>query len=285
MFDSADGTSPKTGLNPTVTISKNGAVFASPAGAVTEISAGWYKVAGNATDTNTLGVLTLHATASGAAVTDAQYEVVAYDPDVDYNAAIAAVQADTTNLKTRVPAALVSGRIDASVGAMATDTLTAAALATDAVTEIQSGLATAAALSTVSGYVDTEVAAIKAKTDNLPASPANEATLATIAGYIDTEVASILSAVDTEVAAIKAKTDNLPASPAAVGSAMTLDLTQAVPTSNTAQTVGDALNAARAQGFGKWTLQGTQLTLYAANGTTVVKTFVLDDATAPTSRT
>jgi len=55
----------------------------------------------------------------------------------------------------------------------------------------------------IQGYVDTEVAAIKAKTDNLPASPANEATLTTIAGYID-----------TEVAAIKAKTDNLPTDPA-----------------------------------------------------------------------
>lgn len=57
-----------------------------------------------------------------------------------------------------------------------------------------------------------DVTAIKAKTDNLPATPANEATLTTIASYID-----------TEVAAIKAKTDNLPASPAA---------TSDIPTSN-----------------------------------------------------
>ncbi len=100
-------------------------------------------------------------------------------------------------------------------------------------------------LDTLDDYVDTEVAAIKAKTDNLPASPANEATLTTIAGYIDTEVAAIkaktdnlpsdpadasdiaasfstvnstLSTIsgylDTEVAAIKAKTDNLPSDPA-----------------------------------------------------------------------
>jgi len=74
---------------------------------------------------------------------------------------------------------------------MPTDWVTAAGLKADAVTEIQSGLATAAALDAV---------------DN----------------FIDTEVAAILAAVDTEVAAIKAKTDNLPASPAAVGSAMTL---------------------------------------------------------------
>ncbi len=63
-----------------------------------------------------------------------------------------------------------------------------------------------------------------------------------------------------------------------------LDLTQSIPTSNTAQTVGDALNAARAQGFGKWVLSGTTLTLYASDGTTAVRTFTLDSASAPTQR-
>lgn len=63
------------------------------------------------------------------------------------------------------------------------------------------------------------------------------------------------------------------------------DMAQAVPTSNAAQTVGDALNAARAQGFGKWVLSGTSLTLYAADGTTAVRTFTLDRAAGPTSRT
>lgn len=89
-----------------------------------------------------------------------------------------------------------AGAINAA--AIATDAIGAAEIAADAITEIQSGLATAANLAIVGGYIDTEVAAIKAKTDNLPASPANEATLTTIAGYID-----------TEVAAIKAKTDQL----------------------------------------------------------------------------
>jgi hypothetical protein len=79
----------------------------------------------------------------------------------------------------------------------------------------------------------TKLAAIDAKTTNLPADPADasdiaasfsslSSTLTTIAGYIDTEVAAILAAVDTEVGAIKAKTDNLPASPAATGDTMTL---------------------------------------------------------------
>jgi hypothetical protein len=68
------------------------------------------------------------------------------------SADVALVQADTDNLQTRVPAALVGGRMDASVGAMAAGVVTAAAIATDAidadavaadaVTEIQSGLST-----------------------------------------------------------------------------------------------------------------------------------------------
>lgn len=52
------------------------------------------------------------------------------------------VETDTADIQSRLPAALVSGRIDASVGAMAANTLTASALAADAVAEIQSGLST-----------------------------------------------------------------------------------------------------------------------------------------------
>jgi hypothetical protein len=65
-----------------------------------------------------------------------------------------------------------------------------------------------------------------------------------------------------------------------------LRLDQAVPLTNTAQTVGDALNAARAQGFGPWSLDtnARTLKLFAANGTTVVRTFTLDSVTAPTVR-
>ena len=62
------------------------------------------------------------------------------------------------------------------------------------------------------------------------------------------------------------------------------DLGQLIPTSNTVQTVGDAFNAARADGFGKWTQVGTALTLYAGDGTTVVRTFALDSATVPQQR-
>lgn len=132
-------------------------------------------------------------TSSLAAADDAVLAIIGTPAGASLAADVAAVKAqtgaievDTQDIQTRLPAALVSGRIDASVGAMAAEVMTAAAAAADLTTELQSGLATAAALSTV-------------------------------AGYLDTEVAAILAAVDTEVAAIKAKTDNLPAAPAATG--------------------------------------------------------------------
>ena len=64
----------------------------------------------------------------------------------------------------------------------------------------------------------------------------------------------------------------------------TIDLTQSVPTSNTPNTIGDALNAARALGFGKWVITGTSLNLYAPDGSTIIRSFTLNSATEPTSR-
>jgi hypothetical protein len=81
-----------------------------------------------------------------------------------------AIEVDTQDLQGRTPAALVSGRIDASVGAMAANVMTAAAAAADLTTELQSGLATAAALTTLSGLVDTleaSAAAIEADTQDI----------------------------------------------------------------------------------------------------------------------
>jgi len=80
MVDSTDHVTGKTGLSPTVTISKNGGSFASPSGAVSEVGNGLYKIAGNATDSNTVGELWIHATGTGADPTDTAYTVVPYDP-------------------------------------------------------------------------------------------------------------------------------------------------------------------------------------------------------------
>ena len=322
MSDSADHVTGKTGLSPTVTISKNGGAFASPAGAVTEIGNGWYKIAGNATDNGTLGPLLLYATAAGADPATDLFPVVAYSPqnanslglayltgdiyarlgapagasvsadiatvagyvdtevadtrtrvllalpaiaagangglptgdgsgrvtlipaDMPLDAAgtrtalgmatanldtqIAALQADTDNLQTRVPAALVSGRMDSSVGAMAADTLTSSALATSAVTEIQTGISTLdaagvrsalgmasanldAQLAAIAGYIDTEIGtlqstatAIKTKTDFLPSAAAGAAGGVAIVG-------SLMGLIDGAITALKIASDAITA--------------------------------------------------------------------------
>lgn len=53
-----------TGAAPAVQISKAGAAFAAAAGAVSEIGLGWYKCVFTTVDTNTLGDLSIVATAS-----------------------------------------------------------------------------------------------------------------------------------------------------------------------------------------------------------------------------
>lgn len=83
-----------------------------------------------------------------------------------------------------------------TVEAIEEDAIDAEAIAADAVTAIQSGLATASALSTADGKID----GIKAVTDALPDAGA----LSSLA------TATALQIVDDNVDAIKAVTDNLP---------------------------------------------------------------------------
>lgn len=122
MVDSTDHITGKTGLTCTVTLSKNGAAFGAPAGAVTEIANGWYKVAGNATDTGTLGPLILHASATGADPTDVLYQVVGYDPES------ATVVVGTNNDKTGYTVSTVGDKTGYS---LSTAPPTAAAIRTE----------------------------------------------------------------------------------------------------------------------------------------------------------
>ena len=98
------------------------------------------------------------------------------------------VETDTADIQSRLPAALVSGRIDSSVGAMAANVMTAAAAAADLTTELQTGLATAAALATAQTSID-----------DIPTN----AELTTALGTAD-------DALLAQVALVKAKTDLIP---------------------------------------------------------------------------
>lgn len=131
-------------------------------------------------DSNVDAVLEDTGTTIPASLTTIDNEVAAIQATAD------AIEADTQDIQSRLPAALVSGRMDASVGAMAANTLTASALATDAVTEIQSGLATAAALTTV----DNEIAALQTSVNDVP-------TNAELATALDTAGDEIVTALAT----------------------------------------------------------------------------------------
>lgn len=115
-----------------------------------------------------------------------------------------------------------------------------------------SSRATQTSVDTVAGYVDTEVAAIKAKTDNLPVDPADASDVAGAFATVNATLATIASYIDTEVAAIKAKTDNLPAAPAAVSDIPTAAavadavLDEALSGHTTAGSAGAAISAIKA---------------------------------------
>lgn len=124
-----------------------------------------------------------------------------------------------------------------------------------------------ATITAIAGYVDTEVAAIKAKTDLIPASPASETTLAAVKAKTDnlpadpasetnvnlrlptasytapdnSTIAAIAGYVDTEVAAIKAKTDNLPSDPADNSDILAAIAGISVPTPPTVGAIADAV--------------------------------------------
>lgn len=146
------------------------------------------------------------------------------------SADIAGVQSDTNDIQTRLPAALVSGRIDASVGAMAANVLTATAInadaftaakfAADVTTEFQSGLATAADLATVDAVVDAILVdtaeigtagagltalASQASVNDLPTN----AELATALGTADDAVLEAIATVDANVDTILVTTNKL----------------------------------------------------------------------------
>jgi hypothetical protein len=65
-----------------------------------------------------------------------------------------------------------------------------------------------------------------------------------------------------------------------------LNLDQPVPLTNTAHSAGDALNAARAVGFGPMRINKSLKTIvyYASDGTTQLRSFSVDDSNRPTRR-
>jgi len=134
----------------------------------------------------------------------------------------------------------------------------------------------AALLATLTGYVDTEVAAIKAKTDNLPSDPADASDIASSFSTVNSTLATIAGYLDTEIAAIKAKTDNLPSDPAdqsAVEAAITTAVSTLATAANQAVII-DGIGYLLAQDTGAVSSPQTSTPAYATsfNGNTYTVT-------------
>lgn len=161
----------------------------------------------------------LHITCTGMAPVTRVFEL--YRPDVTAGETLTVgsgiASADVVEWLGSTPNALISGRVDTTVGAMQTGVLTAtvfaaaaidnAAIAADA---IGSSELAATAASEIATAVRTELAAelalidaaISSRLASASYTAPDNTTISAIAGYLDTEVAAILAAVDTEVAAI-----------------------------------------------------------------------------------
>ncbi len=155
MTDIADHVTGKAGLTLTITQSKDGGAFASITPTVTDRGNGWYNLALTTTHTNTLGDLALHITGTGADPTDLLARVVAGSLDADVSSRLA-----TAGYTTPPTAVAIRTEIDANSTKL--DVAVSTRLATAGYTAPDN-----ASISTILGYVDTEVAAIKAKTDQL----------------------------------------------------------------------------------------------------------------------
>ena len=77
---------------------------------------------------NTVTTLTGHTPQTGD-----NYARLGAPAGASVSADVAAIQSDTDDIQSRLPAALVSGRIDASIGAIATGAITADSIAADAI--------------------------------------------------------------------------------------------------------------------------------------------------------
>lgn len=280
----------------------------------------------------------LAGTALPAAAADAAGGLVISDAgglDADAQRAdVAAILVDTgTTLDGRIPAALVSGRMDASVGAMAANVLTATAINANAInaakldpdvtTELQSGLATAAALDAVDNFVDTEIAAIittlgtpagaslaadiaavQADTDNLQ----TRVPAALVGGRMDSSVgamaantmtaaasaadflAEINAEADTALAdagvttTVTGRIDAAISTRATPAQILTTAMTESYAADGAAPTLAQAVFAIQ-QMLQERSISSTTLTVKKLDGSTTAMTFTLDSASSPTSIT
>lgn len=224
--------------NTDILLKKNGAASAAKnsGGATADGSGGMYSLTFDATDTATVGELMGSVKVAGALVVFFKFTVLeeaVYDAQFAASAAgyqipIWSSASATVNLSGTTVANLTN------LPAMPTDWLTSTGLAASAVTEIQSGLATASALAATTAFIDTEVAAIIA-TLGTPAGASVSADLLVIDNLVDdlesrltSGRASNLDNLDATVSSrLASGSYSAPPSAATISSQVNSDLTTA----------------------------------------------------------
>jgi len=190
LVSSADYVSPVTGATLTITLSKAGGAFATITPTVTERGNGWYSLALTTAHTDTLGDFVLRITATGADSINLREEVLALLPGEAVTVA--------------------SGGITAA--SFAANAVNAAALATDAVTEIQSGLALSAQVDALVGDTTTLLARLTAgRAGNLDNLDALVSSRFAAAGYTAPDNAGISTLTSRLTAGRASNLDNLDA--------------------------------------------------------------------------
>ena len=256
FLDSTDGVTAETALTltqPDIRLKKNGGAWAQKNAAQTlsHEEAGWYEVALDTTDTNTLGVLYLAVAESGALPVWHEYMVMPANVwDSMFGADKLQVHVDEMTAGIITATVIATDAIDAD--AIADNAINAAAIATGAITaaKFAAGAIDAAAIANgaidaatfAAGAIDAAALAADAGTEIGTAVWATTTRALTIldedsttmdldatirgavglaAANLDTQLTAIDDLLDTEVAAIKtvvdaiqAKTDNLPTDPA-----------------------------------------------------------------------
>ena len=189
------------------------------------------------------------------------------------------LQGEVDDIQSRLPAALVSGRMDASVGAMAANTLTASALATDAVTEIVGGVwnALVASYTTADTFGARLLRSVGAQSEvSVTGSHHVAADIHELQPAVIDSTHFAADAIDSNALAASAVTE---VATATLTTAMTESYRAAGVAPTLAQTAFELLAH-----MGDSAISGTTKTLKKIDGTTA-KTFTLDSATTPTSIT
>jgi hypothetical protein len=266
FLDDTDGKTAETALTitqPDIRLKKNGGAWAQKNAAQTlsHEEAGWYEVSLDTTDTNTLGILIVAIHESGALPVWKEYMVVpanAYDSLV---AGSATLSSSPVAADVRSAIGLASANLDTQLDALPT------------AAENQSGMATAANLATVAGYLDTEIAAILADTNELQTDWANggrlDLILDTAAAGGGLDAAGVRAAIGLASANLDTQLDALPT--ATENADALLNRNMASVSDTNARSPLNALRFLR----NRWSLSGTTLTVTEEDDTTPAWTAVV----------